>query len=59
MLRPCELRALVELQKRNRVKIPQPVKGDNHKSLVIIGVDCPGFPDEYAGTLNNTAMMQR
>ena len=50
MLRPCELRALIELQKRNRVQFPQPVKGDNHKNLVVIGVDCPGTfsPDEYA-----------
>jgi formate dehydrogenase subunit beta len=50
ILRPCELRALVELQKRNRVQFPTPVKSDNHKSLVTIGVDCPGTfsPAEYA-----------
>jgi formate dehydrogenase subunit beta len=42
VLRPCELRALVELQKRNRVQFPIPTKGDHHKSLVVFGVDCPG-----------------
>lgn len=42
MLRPCELRALVELQKRNRIRFPKPVSSNNHKSLVIFGVDCPG-----------------
>jgi formate dehydrogenase subunit beta len=42
MLRPCELCALIELQKRNRVQFPQPVTGDDHKSLILIGVDCPG-----------------
>jgi len=42
MLRPCELRALVELNKRNRIQLQRPDKGDNHKPLVIIGVDCPG-----------------
>jgi formate dehydrogenase subunit beta len=48
MLRPCELRALFELQKRNRVRFPKPVNGGNQKSLVIFSVDCPGtfsFPE--------------
>lgn len=50
MLRPCELCALIELQKRNRVQFPQPVTGDDHKSLILIGVDCPGTfsPADYA-----------
>ncbi len=50
MLRPCELRTLVELQKRNRVRFPTPANGDNQKGLVIFGVDCPGTfsPAEYA-----------
>jgi formate dehydrogenase subunit beta len=49
MLRPCELRALFELQKRNRVQFPKLINGDEQKSLVIFGVDCPGtFSfDEY------------
>jgi formate dehydrogenase subunit beta len=42
MLRPCELRALIELQKRSRVRFPKPLDGNHHKSLVIFGVDCPG-----------------
>lgn len=42
MLRPCELRALVELQKRNRVQIPPRVRGDDQNGLIILGVDCPG-----------------
>jgi formate dehydrogenase subunit beta len=50
MLRPCELRALVELQKRRRVQFPPRVRGNDQKSLIILGVDCPGtFPlAEYA-----------
>jgi len=50
IMRPCELRALVELRKRNRARFPLPVNGDNQKSLVIFGVDCPGTfsPAEYA-----------
>ena len=49
MLRPCELRALIELQKRNRVQLSTSANND-HKSLFIIGVDCPGTfsPVEYA-----------
>jgi formate dehydrogenase subunit beta len=45
ILRPCELRALVELHKRNRVHY-RPISTNNeHESLVMIGVDCPGtFP---------------
>jgi len=51
ILRPCELRALVELQKRNRVHyIPASSAKGNHESLVILSVDCPGtfLPSEYA-----------
>ena len=42
ILRPCELRALIELRKRHRVYY-QPVYGGNEEeSLILIGVDCPG-----------------
>ncbi len=41
ILRPCELRALIELQKRNRVQVPQAGR-NGHRNLTIIGVDCPG-----------------
>ena len=39
ILRPCELRAWVELQKRDRIH-DRP--GDEAGRLVVIGVDCPG-----------------
>jgi formate dehydrogenase subunit beta len=42
MLRPCELRALVELRKRNRVHFRAAATSHAHESLVILGVDCPG-----------------
>jgi len=50
ILRPCELRAMVELQKRDRVHFVPTSDGNSRESLVIFGVDCPGtfFPDEYA-----------
>ena len=42
ILRPCELRAMIELRKRHRVYY-QPVYGGNEQeSLIVIGVDCPG-----------------
>ena len=45
MLRPCELRTLIELQKRRR--IPLSLDERNEDRIVIIGVDCPGtFPEE-------------
>lgn len=49
MLRPCELRSLVELQKRERVRYPSSVNGGHQKNPVIFGVDCPGTfpPAEY------------
>lgn len=51
ILRPCELRALVELQKHNRVHyIPAAAAGGHHESLVVMSVDCPGtfLPAEYS-----------
>lgn len=50
ILRPCELRALVELRKRERVQIPPLTQGSDARGLIVIGVDCPGtFPHaEYA-----------
>jgi len=42
MLRPCELRALVELQKRRRIAWESPKLENSEASVVIIGVDCPG-----------------
>src|SRR5574341_1870524 len=42
ILRPCELRALVELQKRNRVHYHQASATREGEGLVIISVDCPG-----------------
>ena len=50
VLRPCELRALVELWKRHRVHFQPPAASrDGHGDLTIIGVDCPGTfaPAEY------------
>ena len=50
MLRPCELRALVELKKRDRVHFIPESKATQHESLVTVSVDCPGtfLPAEYA-----------
>jgi formate dehydrogenase subunit beta len=47
ILRPCELRAMIELRKRHRVYY-QPVYGGNEtESLIVISVDCPGtFSEE-------------
>jgi formate dehydrogenase subunit beta len=42
ILRPCELRALIELQKRNRVHYHRPSSNNEGASLVVMGVDCPG-----------------
>ncbi len=51
MLRPCELRALIELRKRHRVGAVDEALA-NH-TLVVIGVDCVATypPDEYARRL--------
>lgn len=50
ILRPCELRALIELKKRHRVHYHPASSRTDSESLVIIGVDCPGTfsLDEYA-----------
>jgi CO dehydrogenase/acetyl-CoA synthase alpha subunit len=42
ILRPCELRAMIELRKRHRVCYQQVYGGNDLESLVVIGVDCPG-----------------
>jgi len=51
MLRPCELRALIELRKRRRA--PAVDEAINDRTLVVIGVDCVATypPDEYARRL--------
>jgi formate dehydrogenase subunit beta len=42
IMRPCELRALVELEKRHTgTQHPHP-EADPRKNLVVIGMDCPG-----------------
>jgi len=53
MLRPCEIRALVELRKRNRVHTPASAAGNHQNSPVLIGVDCSGTctAAEYARQL--------
>lgn len=49
VLRPCELRALVELRKRHRVRYQPVMAGNYEESLVLISVDCAGTfsPAEY------------
>jgi formate dehydrogenase subunit beta len=42
ILRPCELRALVELRKRQRVRYQSVMAEDDQESLVVISVDCAG-----------------
>jgi formate dehydrogenase subunit beta len=42
ILRPCELRAMIELRKRHRVRYQPVYAGNDLESLVVIGVDCPG-----------------
>jgi len=42
LLRPCELRALVELRKRHRVCYQSVASGNDCESLVVISLDCPG-----------------
>lgn len=50
VLRPCELRAMVELRKRHRVRYQPVAAGNDEQSLVVIGVDCAGTfsQDEYS-----------
>jgi formate dehydrogenase subunit beta len=54
LLRPCELRALVELQKRGQVPLLQSEVYGRQEDIVIVGVDCLAtFPkDEYAMRAN-------
>ena len=42
ILRPCELRALIELRKRHRVRYHSVYSGNDQESLVLISVDCAG-----------------
>jgi formate dehydrogenase subunit beta len=42
LLRPCELRTLVELQKRKRICLNNGKLGDGKGFMITIGVDCPG-----------------
>lgn len=42
LLRPCELRAMVELRKRHRVCYQSVSGGNERESLVVISADCPG-----------------
>lgn len=42
ILRPCELRALIELRKRHRVRYQPVLAGNDRESLVLISVDCAG-----------------
>lgn len=42
MGRPCELRAMVELQKRHRISYQSLSTARGRERLVVIGVDCPG-----------------
>jgi formate dehydrogenase subunit beta len=48
ILRPCELRAMIELRKRHRVCYQPVYAGNDLESLVLIGVDCPGTFSEPA-----------
>jgi formate dehydrogenase subunit beta len=42
LLRPCELRAMIELRKRHRVCYQSVAGGNPHENLVVMSVDCPG-----------------
>jgi ferredoxin len=42
LMRPCELRAMVELRKRHRVCYQSIAGGNPHEGLVVMSVDCPG-----------------
>jgi formate dehydrogenase (coenzyme F420) beta subunit len=54
LLRPCELRTLVELEKRNRISWHNPEIPHTKDWLLIIAVDCPGTltAEEYAHQVN-------
>lgn len=42
ILRPCELRALIELRKRHRVRYQPVMAGNDQESPVLISMDCAG-----------------
>ncbi len=42
MLRPCELRTIVEMQKRHRAPAYAQASNQAEHKLIMIGVDCPG-----------------
>src|SRR5512146_2289688 len=42
LLRPCELRAMIELRKRHRVYYQSVSGGNDRESLIVISADCPG-----------------
>jgi formate dehydrogenase (coenzyme F420) beta subunit len=42
LLRPCELRALIELQKLHRISLPALERNGTNHWVVLIGIDCPG-----------------
>ncbi|MEJ2597994.1 MAG: Coenzyme F420 hydrogenase/dehydrogenase, beta subunit C-terminal domain [Anaerolineales bacterium] len=58
LLRPCELRTLVELQKRKRIRFDSVRAGDGKNFLITIGVDCPGTYSwsEYYGRVEWSGM---
>jgi formate dehydrogenase subunit beta len=58
LLRPCELRTLVELQKRKRLCFESGKPGDGRSFMITIGVDCPGtFPcAEYYRRVEQTSI---
>lgn len=55
ILRPCELRATIELRKRHRIRYQPVYAGNDLESLIVIGVDCPGTfsQDAYAQHVTN------
>jgi formate dehydrogenase subunit beta len=58
MLRPCELRTLVELQKRKRVFFHSLQPGNGQNYVVLIGVDCPGTfsTDEFVQRIERSGI---
>jgi formate dehydrogenase subunit beta len=63
LLRPCELRAMVELRKRHRVVYQSVSSGNDRESLVVISVDCAGtypqaaYAQHLAGHQPNAEMI--
>jgi len=55
ILRPCELRAMIELRKRHRICYQPIYAGNDLESLAVIAVDCPGTfsPEAYAQYVAN------